>query len=180
MIEVTPKNAEQGYFQEVFEVFAGLLKGMAVTFRTLLRPAVTLQYPTEKLVPHRGFRGVLLYDVEKCACCGLCVDACPSSCIQTQPQPGEQGKRLKKPAWYSIDFGRCNFCRLCEEACPEDPPAIWHSLDYELVFFKRDEMVRCWKPGFPSVGKYYDRQAEAFRDPEGQIRIQTVPERPER
>ena len=75
---------------------------------------------------------------------------------------------------YSIDFGKCNFCRLCEEACPTKPRAVWHSLDYEVVFTKRDEMVRCWKKDFPFAGKYWDLKAKDFLEPEGQIHIHDV------
>lgn len=165
------------YFKEVFTAAASILKGMRVTFKTMLKPSVTVQYPTEKLVPFSEFRGALLFDPETCISCNLCVKACPSYCIQLENAKNDQGKKVAKVEWYSIDFGKCNFCRLCEEACPTKPKSVWHSLDYELTFFRRDEMVRCWKQGFEWVGRYWDRAAKAFRPPEGQVPIQTVPER---
>jgi len=162
------------YFKTVFSAASNTLKGLWVTLRYLFKPAITVQYPQEKLVPYEKFRGALLFDAETCISCNLCVKACPSTCIQLENATNEAGKKIAKVAWYSIDFGKCNFCRLCEEACPTKPKAVWHSLDYELVFANRDEMVRLWKKDFDYVGMYYDSKAKEYKKPEGQIPIQTT------
>lgn len=168
------------YFRKVYQGSKATLQGMAVTFKYMLKPSVTVQYPTEKLVPFERFRGALLFDAETCISCNLCVKACPSTCIAlenaTVPDPKNPAvkKKVAKVDWYSIDFGKCNFCRLCEEACPTKPKSVWHSLDYELVFYSRDEMVRCWKAGINWVGKYWDRKAKEFKDPPGQVPIMEV------
>jgi NADH-quinone oxidoreductase subunit I len=162
------------YFKEVFSSGLGLLKGMRVTARYLFKPAITVQYPSEKLVPYEIFRGALLFDAATCISCNLCVKACPSACIALENATNEAGKKIAKVAWYSIDFAKCNFCRLCEEACPTKPKSVWHSLDYELTYSGRDETVRCWKPGFDFVGKYWDRKRKDFLAPPGQVSIQTV------
>ena len=168
------------YFKKVFSGSWAIAQGMWITLRYMLKPSVTVHYPTEKLVPYEKFRGALLFDPVTCISCNLCVKACPSTCIALEnatvpdPKNPEVKKKVAKVDWYSIDFGKCNFCRLCEEACPTKPKAVWHSLDYELVFFNRDEMVRCWKAGFSYVGQYWDRAQKAFRDPPGQIPIHEV------
>jgi formate hydrogenlyase subunit 6/NADH:ubiquinone oxidoreductase subunit I len=168
------------YFAKIFNGTKAILQGMWITLRYMLKPSITVHYPTEKLVPYEKFRGALLFDAETCISCNLCVKACPSTCISlenaTQPDPKnpELRKKIAKVDWYTIDFGKCNFCRLCEESCPTKPKSVWHSLDYEVVFFSRDEMVRCWKAGIGFVGKYWDRKAKEFKDPEGQVQIQTV------
>ena len=171
------------YFKEIWTSAAGIFKGMRITLRYLFKPAITVQYPEEKLIPYEGFRGALLFDAETCISCNLCVKACPSNCIQlenaTQPDPKnpELRKKIAKVDWYSIDFGKCNFCRLCEESCPTKPKSVWHALDYEVVFTNRDEMVRCWKATFPFIGRYFDRKEKTFKDPEGQVSIMSVPVR---
>lgn len=167
-----------GYFKRLFSSLKSLAEGLWLTLKVMLRPSITLNYPHEKFVPFEQFRGVLLFDAETCIACNLCVKACPSQCIvlENATAPGTD-KKIAKVAWYSIDFGKCNFCRLCQEACPTKPKSVWHSLDYELVFNSRDEMVRCWKHGFDVVGKYYDSKARDFKDPPGQISIQSVPAR---
>lgn len=162
------------YFKEVWTASSNICKGLWITLRYLFKPAITVQYPEEKLVPYEKFRGALLFDAETCIACNLCVKACPSACILLENATNETGKKVAKVAWYSIDFGKCNFCRLCEESCPTKPKSVWHSLDYELVFSNRDEMVRLWQKGFDFVGQFWDRRAKEYKKPEGQTQIQTV------
>ena len=100
------------YFREIWEAAANTCKGLWITLRYLFRPAVTVQYPQEKLVPFEKFRGALLFDAETCIACNLCVKACPSACIDLENATNEAGKKIAKVSWYSIDFGKCNFCRL--------------------------------------------------------------------
>ena len=166
-----------GYFANIFRNSRAIAQGHWITLRYMFKPAVTIHYPDEKLVPFEKFRGALLFDANTCISCNLCVKACPSNCIQLENATNETGKKVAKVAWYSIDFGKCNFCRLCEEACPTKPKSVWHSLDYEMIFTRRDEMVRCWKQGFSYVGKYFDSKSKDFKEPEGQINIHEVPPR---
>lgn len=167
-----------GYVTRVFAATWAVWQGMCITLKYLVKPSITVHYPDEKLVPFEKFRGALLFDAETCISCNLCVKACPSTCISLENAVNpETKKKIAKVDWYAIDFGKCNFCRLCEEACPTKPKSVWHSLDYELLFFSRDEMVRCWKSGIGFVGKYWDSKAGEFKDPQGQISIQEVPAR---
>lgn len=162
------------YFTRIANNTKAIVQGHWITLKYMFKPAVTIHYPDEKLVPFEMYRGALLFDQQVCISCNLCVKACPSNCIQLENAQNETGKKIAKVEWYSIDFGKCNFCRLCEEACPTKPKSVWHSLDYEVIFTKRDEMVRCWKKDFPFIGKYFDRKAQDFKDPEGQINIHDV------
>jgi NADH-quinone oxidoreductase subunit I len=166
------------YFSRIFSDSKAICQGLWLTLGYMFKPSITVHYPDEKLVPYERFRGALLFDPETCISCNLCVKACPSTCISLENATNpETKKKIAKVAWYTIDFGKCNFCRLCEESCPTKPKSVWHSLDYELVFFSRDEMVRCWKAGIGFIGKYWDRKAKEFKDPTGQISIQDVPAR---
>lgn len=162
------------YFKEVGSSARNIYKGLAVTLRYLFKPAVTVQYPREKLVPFELFRGVLLFDANTCIACNLCIKACPSMCIQLENATNPAGKKVAKVAWYTIDLGKCNYCRLCEESCPTKPKSVWHSLDYELVFTSRDEMVRCWQQDTDYVGVWYDRKDKQFKKPDGQVAIHEV------
>lgn len=165
------------YFQKIYSGFAGTFKGLWVTLRALVMPSVTVNYPLEKLKPFERFRGALLFDQVVCIGCNLCVKACPSSCIALENSKSPEGKKVAKVDWYTIDFGKCNFCRLCEEACPTKPKSVWHSLDYETVFFSRQEMVRVWQKEEPWIGSYWDQQGKSYRVPESQIPIEEVPVR---
>lgn len=55
---------------------------------------------------------------EMCVGCGVCVDACPDSCIHLASPENDEG--WEYPEIYSIDLARCCYCGLCTEACPTD------------------------------------------------------------
>ncbi|MCX8069908.1 MAG: 4Fe-4S binding protein, partial [Thermodesulfovibrionales bacterium] len=64
-----------------------IIKGMALTIKTMFTKAVTRQYPIQPHQAMPGFRGLhaLAKDKEgnmKCVGCGLCVAICPSQCIK--------------------------------------------------------------------------------------------------
>lgn len=165
------------YFGLIAQGFSGTFKGLWVTLRALFQPSITVQYPLQKLKPYERFRGALLFDQIVCIGCNLCVKACPSNCIALQNSTTPEGKKIAKVDWYTIDFGKCNFCRLCEEACPTKPKSVWHSLDYETVFFSRPEMVRVWQKEEPWIGSYFDPKDKKYKIPEGQIPIEEIPAR---
>ena len=179
------------YLSFVFDAFWNTLKGLWVTLKVLFLPSITVQYPTEKIVPYARFRGMLAYDAQTCIACGMCVRACPSKCIALAkaapvPAPAPVEGRPAAPAvrvgpkidWYTIDYGRCNFCGLCEESCPTKPrKALWHSLDYEAVFSTREEMVRKWKPGDGLWGTSRNTADGQYGPVADQLHIPSVPAR---
>lgn len=120
-----------------------ILKGMILTFKNMLRPKVTMQYPEVKFVPPASYRGrpVLVQEkngVERCVACGLCSRVCPALAIEVQAAETELEKE-RYPQRFEINMLRCIFCGFCEEVCPEE--AIVMSKDYELVFTNRDDAI---------------------------------------
>jgi NAD-dependent dihydropyrimidine dehydrogenase PreA subunit len=71
---------------------SGLLKGLKVTFKTLFKRPVTVQYPEQKLTISRRERGtVLAWSAEKCTGCYTCERACPHGCIDIEtPEKGQR------------------------------------------------------------------------------------------
>ena len=59
----------------------GLIKGLGVTFKTMLQPNVTVQYPHVKEAPPTRARGVIALKEENCTVCMLCARQCPDWCI---------------------------------------------------------------------------------------------------
>ncbi|MEE8402933.1 MAG: NADH-quinone oxidoreductase subunit I [Candidatus Hydrothermarchaeaceae archaeon] len=88
---------------------------MLVTLKHVFKKAVTVQYPEEKLEIPRGFRGLHVYDVDKCMGCGACAMACPNKCIELKVSTTPEGK--KKIDEFNINLGRCMFCGLCVDYC---------------------------------------------------------------
>ena len=121
----------------------GLLEGFGVTLKRMFMPKMTIQYPEEKREMAERFRGLpsLRSDPETnealCVACGLCARICPTSCLEMNVIPSEEGDR--ELGEFILRSGRCLFCGLCAQDCPVD--AITLSNEYELSVLDRDGLV---------------------------------------
>jgi len=134
---------------DIFGAAASIAKGMSITFKEMMSPTVTENYPDEPPKFEERYRGshVLQRDengLEKCVACFLCAAACPARCIyieaaentaQTRISAGERYARV-----YNIDYNRCIFCGYCVEACPTD--AITHGHGFEVASFNTSTLVK--------------------------------------
>ncbi|MEK9846865.1 MAG: NADH-quinone oxidoreductase subunit NuoI [Rhodospirillaceae bacterium] len=119
-----------------------LLQGMAMTFRYMFKPKVTLNYPFEKgpLSPRfRGEHALRRYPngEERCIACKLCEAVCPPQAITIEAEPRADGSR--RTTRYDIDMVKCIYCGFCEEACPVD--AIVEGPNYEFARETREELM---------------------------------------
>jgi len=131
------------YFSEIFTGGKSLLEGLGVTFKALISPVVTVQYPREKIDISPNMRGHidLIKDLEsknglhRCIVCGLCMKNCPCSAIvvKGEKQEGVKGKVL---TIFNLDYSKCSLCGLCVESCKAK--AIDFSDEYEIAAFSRD------------------------------------------
>jgi NADH-quinone oxidoreductase subunit I len=141
----------------------GILKGMAVTMRHLLRNLVairrlpTILYPERKRDYSDRFRGKHILTTRddgtlKCVACYMCAEACPAECITIVAGEHPKISYEKYPVVFEIDMLRCVYCGFCVDACPKD--ALWMSRNYEMAFFNREEAIfgidkLIAKPGLP-------------------------------
>jgi NADH-quinone oxidoreductase subunit I len=128
---------------------AGVVKGLAVTFRNMFRKPVTVRYPEEiKPLPARSHIGRHLLNryengLEKCIGCELCAWACPADAIYVQgadndpEQPASAGERYAET--YQINYLRCIMCGLCVEACPTR--ALTLTSNFELSWETREDAI---------------------------------------
>jgi len=138
------------YIADVLRTLRSMLIGLKVTFVNMIRPAITVQYPDERLDLPVGYRGipVLLSDSEgnlKCVSCELCAKACPVNCIEIQSHR-EPGKKIKVLDVYNLDATWCMYCGLCVEACPFDALAMsdqYELADYDVknLIYDRDRLA---------------------------------------
>ena len=119
-----------------------LLSGLALTFRYMFRPTVTVNYPYEKgpLSPRfRGEHALRRYPngEERCIACKLCEAICPAQAITIEAEPRTDGSR--RTTRYDIDMVKCIYCGLCQEACPVD--AIVEGPNFEFSTETREELL---------------------------------------
>ncbi|HEX2029413.1 MAG TPA: NADH-quinone oxidoreductase subunit I [Nitriliruptorales bacterium] len=125
----------------------GLVKGLGVTLKTMLTPAVTRQYPHEKpdLAPRT--RGVIALMEENCTVCMLCAKECPDWCIYIESHkervpPAQEGGRERTRNQldrFAIDFALCMYCGICVDVCPFD--ALFWSPEFEYSTYAIAELV---------------------------------------
>lgn len=134
--------------REVLGSAAAIAKGMSVTFKEMMSPALTEEYPDKPPQFQERYRGahVLQRDengLEKCVACFLCASACPADCIYIEAAENTEqarfsgGERYAKV--YNIDYNRCIFCGYCVEACPTD--AITHGHGFESASYHTASLI---------------------------------------
>src|SRR6266478_3689020 len=133
---------------DIFGAAASIARGMSITFKEMMSPTVTENYPDEPPKFEERYRGshVLQRDesgLEKCVGCFLCAAACPARCIYIEAADNTEARRIsagdRYASVYNIDYSRCIFCGYCVEACPTD--AITHGHGFELATYDINSLV---------------------------------------
>ena len=153
----------------------GVLRGMGITLKNFIasylaprKPAsldtagmVTVQYPEEKLPEKERFRNFpfLVYDNTpdniRCVACDICAKECPPKCIYIVRDVDEQGRPLKRPKIFDIDFTVCMNCGICEEACPFD--AIFMDHEFEIAGPERQQSLVFHRDGLLKPATYFQK-----------------------
>lgn len=114
----------------------------------------TLQYPEEKPPIKEHFRNFpfLVYDEKpedpRCVACDICAKECPPKCIFIVRETDKEGKPLKKPAVFDIDFSICMNCGICEEVCPFDAIFMDHEFEiskterFQDLLYKKETLLK--------------------------------------
>lgn len=126
----------KNYFKNLVMGPVSLIKGMAVTFKYLIRPAVTFQYPTQKLQMAERYRGLVDLRPDKCIICYQCVNICPTNCLAITHENLPENKKQLKSFDYKMEL--CCFCGLCDQVCPTS--AVYMNKIYEIATFGREEL----------------------------------------
>ncbi len=123
-----------------------LRKPLAVTLKHMFRWPITVNYPEEKLVIKKRYRGLPSYVAALCTGCSTCADFCPQNTIEMVEIEGK-----KQPKIYS---GRCMFCGICVDNCPTF--ALQYSPEYELAGYDRESLV--YEPS--QLMKFIDQEVD--------------------
>jgi NADH-quinone oxidoreductase subunit I len=121
----------------------GIIKGLSVTLRNMMRKPFTVQYPEQRPEQSPRFRGQeFTWYEDRCTGCASCAKYCPLGIIRivTDPNGGnEQDGGSYRIDVFDIDQGRCMYCGLCVEACPYD--ALHMGTNFEAAQYTRQELV---------------------------------------
>lgn len=106
----------------------GVFRALGVTFKTMLRHPVTVQYPDEQLPVSPRRRGFprLIPDTEvgelRCIGCGICARHCLTGAVKVSMKDNPnfaagKSQRRKIVDKFEVDFGQCTECAVCVEVC---------------------------------------------------------------
>jgi len=162
------------YLKNIWETFATIFEGMAITFSYLLQRPITVQYPDrlKQPVPETlpdKYRGRLMVDTELCTACTLCAKACPIDVIEMKGARTERKKGLTL-IYFNIYHGKCMYCNLCVEACPaeegeeeEHHTAIYFKRDFEGSGYHLKDLVEQFIPHEESVKRLKEAEELAAK-----------------
>ena len=138
----------RNYFKNTWEGLYTILIGMKVTWKHLFVPAVTIQYPEERVPMVERARNRLFVNMDDCIGCKQCETACPVNCIEIETVKGLPTDTLgltsngkKKALWvtkFEIDIAKCCYCQLCVFPCPTE--CIVMTDVYEFSEFDRNDL----------------------------------------
>jgi NADH-quinone oxidoreductase chain I len=145
-----------------------IIKGMALTMKTMFSHAVTRQYPEEKRQAMPGFRGLhgLVRDPQtgeaRCVGCGLCAAICPSQCIHIYTTVGLDNQKIVER--YEIEVLRCLYCGFCVDACPYSAVVLTEHYEYaayskDALYMTKERLLNNWDTymGWEKNMEYFKR-----------------------
>ena len=113
-----------------------IIAAVARIIKSTIHRPVTIMYPYEKEWVPDNYRGRPGLRFDRCLGCGICVRACPTTCIELVEVADDEGNMVKRP---QVNVGRCMMCGYCAEYCPVD--AMTTTTDYELAEFSRKDLI---------------------------------------
>jgi NADH-quinone oxidoreductase chain I len=137
------------YLNNIWMGLSTVFIGMKVTLKHLFVPAVTIQYPDEKLTLPQRERNRLYVNMDDCIGCDQCARACPVDCITIETVKslptedlGKTSNGKKKVLWvtqFDIDIAKCCYCQLCVFPCPTE--CIYMTDVYEFSEYERSNLL---------------------------------------
>ena len=137
------------YLNNIWMGLSTIFIGMKVTLKHLFVPAVTIQYPDEKLTLPQRERNRLYVNMDDCIGCDQCARACPVDCITIETVKslptedlGKTSNGKKKVLWvtqFDIDIAKCCYCQLCVFPCPTE--CIYMTDVYEFSEYERGNLL---------------------------------------
>lgn len=107
------------------------LRELGEAIRAIFKGPYTTQFPKKLSIPPKGFRGIIVYDQERCIGCGACVEVCPANARAIED---DKVKKVRKVIHYQE---KCIYCGQCVNYCTTKA-GIKHTQDYDLAKIKNE------------------------------------------
>lgn len=108
------------------------LRELGEAIRAIVRGPYTTKFPFAPSIPPEAFRGIIVFNEERCIACGACVEVCPAN-AREMIDDLERGVR-KNIHHQEV----CIYCGQCVRYCTTGD-AIKHTQDYDLAKLKNEE-----------------------------------------
>jgi len=107
------------------------LRELGEAIRAIIHGPYTTKFPYAPSVPPEAFRGIIVFNEDRCICCGACVQVCPANAR-------EMVLDLAKGVFRNIHHQEvCVYCGQCVRYCTTRD-AIKHTQEYDLSKLKKE------------------------------------------
>ena len=121
------------------------MKTIAMLLRNIFRRPLTVRFP-DAPVPRAGYRGLVVYEADKCTGCSMCAFCCTSRAIRF--------RGTKTDIKWSYDAAQCTYCGRCVDSC--EAGALAHVSACPPAYFEEGALKCAYvtprKPAAPASG----------------------------